>query len=55
MAAAVTDEVKAGQLVALRLKDIELAKEMKVILPLDVPAAAPAARFAARVLRERRA
>jgi DNA-binding transcriptional LysR family regulator len=52
MAAAVADEVKAGQLITLRLKDIELAKEMKVILPLDVPAAAPAARFVARVLRE---
>jgi DNA-binding transcriptional LysR family regulator len=52
MAAAVADEVKAGQLVSLRLKEIELAKEMKVILPLDVPAAAPAARFVAHVLRE---
>jgi DNA-binding transcriptional LysR family regulator len=53
MAAAVADEVKAGQLVALRLKDIALVKEMKVIAPLGIPAAAPAARFVAHVLGKR--
>jgi DNA-binding transcriptional LysR family regulator len=53
MAAAVADEVKAGQLVALRLKDVALVKEMKVIAPLGIPAAAPAARFVAHVLGKR--
>jgi DNA-binding transcriptional LysR family regulator len=52
IAGAVADEVKAGQLVALRLKDVELTKEMKVISPLRVPAAGAAARFVARVLRD---
>jgi DNA-binding transcriptional LysR family regulator len=55
MAAAVADEVKAGQLVALRLKDIALMKEMKVIAPLGIPAVAPGARFVAHVLGERAA
>lgn len=54
IAGAVADEVKAGQLVALNLKDVALTKEMKVISPLGVPAAAPAARFVARVLRDAR-
>jgi DNA-binding transcriptional LysR family regulator len=53
MAAAVADEVKAGQLVALRLKDIELVKDMKVIAPLGIPAASPGARFVAHVLGEK--
>jgi len=52
IAAAVADEVKAGQLVALRLKDIELVKELKIISPIGVPDAAPAARFVAHVLRD---
>jgi DNA-binding transcriptional LysR family regulator len=52
ISAAVADEVKAGQLVTLRLKDIELVKELKIISPLGVPAAAPAARFMAHVLAD---
>jgi DNA-binding transcriptional LysR family regulator len=54
IAGAVADEVKAGQLVTLHLKDIELTKEMKVISPVGLPTAAPAARFVARVLRDDR-
>jgi DNA-binding transcriptional LysR family regulator len=52
IAGAVADEIKAGQLVALRLKDVELMKEMKVISPLGVPAAGAATRFVAHVLRD---
>lgn len=52
VAAAVADEVRAGQLVALRLKSIELVKELKIIAPIGLPDAAPAARFVARVLRD---
>lgn len=52
IAAAVADEVRAGQLVALRLKDIELVKELKIISPIGLPDAAPAARFVAQVLRD---
>jgi DNA-binding transcriptional LysR family regulator len=52
IAAAVADEVRAGQLVALRLKDIELVKELKIISPIGLPDAAPAARFVAHVLRD---
>jgi DNA-binding transcriptional LysR family regulator len=52
IAAAVADEVKAGQLIALRLKDTELVKELKIILPIGVPDAAPAARFVAHILRD---
>jgi DNA-binding transcriptional LysR family regulator len=52
VAAAVTDEVRAGQLVALRLKNIELVKELKIISPIGLPDAAPAARFVAHVLRD---
>jgi DNA-binding transcriptional LysR family regulator len=54
LAAAVADEVKAGQLVSLRLKCIELVKELKIISPIGVPDAAPAARFVAHVLRDAR-
>jgi DNA-binding transcriptional LysR family regulator len=50
LAAAVTDEVRAGQLVALPLKGIELAKELKIISPVGLPEAAPASRFVAHVL-----
>ena len=50
IAAAVADEVKAGQLVALRIKGIELVKELKIISPIGLPDAAPAARFVAHVL-----
>jgi DNA-binding transcriptional LysR family regulator len=52
LAAAVADEVRARQLVALRLKRIELVKELKIISPIGLPDAAPAARFVAHVLRE---
>jgi len=52
IAAAVADEVRAGQLVALRLKDIELVKELKIISPIGLPDAAPAARFVAQVLKD---
>jgi len=54
IAAAVADEVRAGQLVALRLKDIELVKELKIISPIGLPDAAPAARFVAQVLKDAR-
>jgi DNA-binding transcriptional LysR family regulator len=55
IAAAVADEVKAGQLVTLRLQDIELVKELKVISRQGLPVAAPAARFVTRVLSKARA
>lgn len=50
IAAAVTDEVRAGQLVALPLRGIELAKELKIISPVGLPEAAPASRFVAHVV-----
>ncbi len=50
IAAAVADEVRAGPLVALRLKGIELVKELKVISPIGLPDTAPAARLVAHVL-----
>jgi DNA-binding transcriptional LysR family regulator len=52
IAASVADEVRAGQLVALRLNAVELVKELKVISPIGLPDAAPAARFVAHVLRD---
>jgi DNA-binding transcriptional LysR family regulator len=52
IAAAVADEIRAGQLVALPLKGIELVKELKIILPIGLPDAAPATRFVAHVLRD---
>jgi DNA-binding transcriptional LysR family regulator len=52
IAAAVADEVRAGQLVALRLNAVELVKELKIISPIGLPDAAPAARFVAHVLRD---
>lgn len=55
IAAAVTDEVRAGQLVALPLNGIELAKELKIISPIGLPGAAPATRFVTHVLRDARA
>jgi DNA-binding transcriptional LysR family regulator len=55
IAGAVADEIEAGQLVALRVQEIELAKEMKIISPIGLPDAAPAARFIAHVLRDARA
>jgi len=55
LAAAVVDEVRAGQLVALPLTGLELAKELKIIVPVGLPEAAPAARFAAHILKETRA
>jgi DNA-binding transcriptional LysR family regulator len=50
MAATVADEVAAGQLVAVPLKDVDLVKELKIMTPLYLPPAAPAARFVARVM-----
>jgi DNA-binding transcriptional LysR family regulator len=50
IAAAVTDELRAGQLVALPINGIELAKELKIIAPVGLPEAAPASRFVAHVL-----
>jgi DNA-binding transcriptional LysR family regulator len=50
IAAAVTDEVRAGQLAALPLNGIELTKELKIISPVGLPEAAPASRFMAHVL-----
>ena len=55
IAAAVADEVQAGALVALRLKGIELVKELKVISPIGLPDTAPAARLVAHVLGDSRA
>lgn len=54
IAAAVTDEVRSGQLAAVPIKGIELAKELKIISPIGLPAAAPAARFVAHVLKDGR-
>lgn len=54
LAAAVADEVSAGQLVALPLTEKELAKELKIISPVGLPDAAPAARFVAHVLADAR-
>ena len=50
IAAAITDEIRAGQLVALPLSGIELAKELKIILPSGLPEAAPTSRFLTYVL-----
>jgi DNA-binding transcriptional LysR family regulator len=50
IAAAVADEVSAARLVALRLKGIELAEELKIIAPIGLPDTAPAARLVAHVL-----
>ncbi len=50
IAAAVTDEVRAGQLIAVPLQGVELAKELKIIAPVGLPETAPAARFVAHVL-----
>jgi LysR family transcriptional regulator, low CO2-responsive transcriptional regulator len=47
LAGAVADEVRAGTLVALRLADADLTKNLVVVLPDDTPATSPAARFAA--------
>jgi DNA-binding transcriptional LysR family regulator len=55
LAAAVADEVNAGQLVALPLTGIELAKELKIIVPIGLPEAAPAARFLVHILGDARA
>jgi len=52
IAAAVTDEVKAGQLVALPLSGVDLVKELKIICPVGLPQTAPASRFVAHVLRD---
>lgn len=49
--AAVSDEVRAGQLVALQLNGIELAKDLKIISPSGLPEAAPATRFISHVLK----
>jgi DNA-binding transcriptional LysR family regulator len=54
LAAAVADEVKAGQLVALPLTGLELAKELKIIAPIGLPNTAPATRFVAHALRDAR-
>ena len=54
LAAAVADEVKAGQLVALPLTGLELAKELKIIAPIGLPDTAPATRFVAHALRDAR-
>jgi DNA-binding transcriptional LysR family regulator len=51
IAAAVADEVSAGPLVALRLKGIDLVKELKIIAPIGLPDTAPVARLVAHVLR----
>ena len=48
---AVADEVRAGQLVALTLRGIELAKDLKIISPSGLSEAAPATRFMSHVLK----
>jgi DNA-binding transcriptional LysR family regulator len=48
--AAVTDEVRAGQLVVLPLNGIELAKDLKIISPSGLPETALATRFISHVL-----
>ena len=48
---AVSDEIRAGQLVALTLNGIELAKDLKIISPSGLPEAAPATRFMSHVLK----
>lgn len=50
IASAVSDEIETGRLIALRMADAELFKEMKLILPDGAPSGAPAARFAAYAL-----
>jgi len=50
IASAVTDEVRAGQLVALPLSGVELVKELKIIFPVGLPETAPASRFVAHVI-----
>jgi DNA-binding transcriptional LysR family regulator len=50
IAAAVADEVRAGQLVTLPLDGAELVKDLKVISPVGLPETAPASRFVAHVL-----
>lgn len=47
IASAVADEVETGRLIALRVTDAELFKEMMLVLPDGTPIGAPAARFAA--------
>ena len=47
IASAVADEVETGRLIALRVADADLAKDMKLILPKGTPTGTPAARFAA--------
>ncbi len=42
MEASVADEVAAQQLVALRIEGVELAKEIKLIVPETLPPTAPA-------------
>lgn len=50
LASSVTDEVAAGHLVALPLADVDLVKEIKLIVPAPLPATSAAARFAAHAL-----
>lgn len=50
LAGTAAEEVKAGTLVALRLADADLTKDLFVVLPEDLPATAPAARFAAALV-----
>ncbi len=49
MAVTVADEVAAGQLIALPIKAVDLAKELKIVTPLYPPPASPAARFVTSV------
>jgi len=54
MAATVADEVAARQLVALPLRSVDLAKDLKIITPLFLPPASPAARFVTQVMDGRK-
>lgn len=52
LAASVEDEVRHGSIRALPVLDADLAKDLYVVLPEDLPETAPAARFARMLERE---
>jgi DNA-binding transcriptional LysR family regulator len=45
MASAVSDEVKAGTLVALRIEGLKLVKQTRIVVPAGIPSTAAAHRF----------
>jgi len=50
LSSAVEEEVEAGSIVALKLSDADIAKELFVVLPDDAPETSAAARFAAALV-----